>query len=74
MADKPYANIREILGDVIGARLIEVTHHDKEEFNETGLSYVALHFDNGLSLAFYTDADDDQKFLEIEDAANTDGD
>lgn len=67
------ANIREILGDVIGARLIEVTQHDKEEFNETGLSYVALHFDNGLSLTFYTDGDGDD-FLHIEDAANTDGD
>lgn len=52
MADDHYANIRDVqlLGPIIGARVVDVTQHDQEEFTETRQSYFVLHFDNGYSL------------------------
>lgn len=41
-----YANIREILGSLIGRVLVDITQHDKEEFDEEG-SFIQFHFDDG---------------------------
>lgn len=41
----------QLLGPLIGARCIEVTQHDPEEFDETGESRIYLHFDNGMTLS-----------------------
>lgn len=73
MPDDTYANIREILSDFIGTKLVEVTQHDEDEFKETGLSYIALHFDNGKTMTFYTDGSGPE-FLVVEDLADDDGD
>lgn len=47
MPDEVYSNIRQILGSLIGRRLVDITQHDKEEFEETQQSYIQFHFDNG---------------------------
>lgn len=52
--DTPYQNVRDadLLGPFIGAKVVEITQQDAEEFEETQQSYVALHFDNGSTLRF----------------------
>ncbi len=52
MATDGYVNIREILGELIGARVLDITQHDKEEFEATGESYIMLLFDNGCYAKF----------------------
>lgn len=51
MADEVYSNIRDILGAVIGRKLIDITQHDEDQFKETG-SFIQLHFDDGSYLRF----------------------
>lgn len=53
--DERYANIREILGRLIGCKVVDITQHDAEEFQETRQSRVELHFDNGETLRFLID-------------------
>lgn len=43
-----YSNIRQILGLVIGKKLVDITQHDKDEFRETGQSYIQFHFEDGI--------------------------
>ena len=57
MADDAYANIRDVLGRFIGATVVDITQHDRDEFLEEGLSYVELHFDTGATLGFQIDDD-----------------
>ena len=47
-----YANIRHenLLAPFIGQRVVEITQHDREEWEETKQSYFALHFENGYTL------------------------
>lgn len=54
-----YVNIRDIkwLGSFVGAKIVDITQHDEEEYKETGVSYVYLHFDNGGSLKFFIGED-----------------
>lgn len=47
-----YSNIRDIIGSLIGHRLVDITQQDPDEFEETGESYVMLHFDDGTYLKF----------------------
>jgi hypothetical protein len=44
--DAPYANIRQILGYLIGKRIVDVTQHDREDFDTEG-SYVMLLMEGG---------------------------
>jgi len=53
MTDEPYANIREILGHLIGRTLIEITQHDKEDFLNGEDSFVELMFNDGNTLKFF---------------------
>lgn len=48
-----YSNVRdpEMLGPLIGARVVDITQHDAEEYPDTG-SRIYLHFDNGMTLWF----------------------
>jgi hypothetical protein len=48
--EESYANIREILAPLLNQTVIEITQHDKEEWEEDGQSYVSLHFSNGYTL------------------------
>lgn len=47
MSEKPYATVRDILGNLIGQRLCEVTQHDEDEYARTKSPYVILHFETG---------------------------
>jgi len=44
-----HANIRSILGPLIGRKLLDITQHDNAE--EEG-SFIQLHFDDGSYLKF----------------------
>lgn len=55
-----YSNIRSLLGEFIGRRVVDITQHDEDEFKENGACYVALHFDNGGTITF--DITDDGGF------------
>lgn len=59
MADdgKVYSNIRdpELLGPVLGQRVVEITQHDAEDFAKTGESRIYLHFENGYTVSFPID-------------------
>jgi len=52
-AEKPYANIREILGELIGKRVEDVTQHDADEWAETKQSYIMLQFEGGVYVKFF---------------------
>ena len=54
MSDAPYANIRILLGTLIGQKLIDITQHDREEWEEDQESYVHLMFEDGSSVKFFT--------------------
>lgn len=45
-----YANVREIFQDFIGKRVLDITQHDKEEFQQTGKGYIMLMFEEGLMI------------------------
>jgi hypothetical protein len=47
-----YATIRQIIGSVIGRRIVDVTQQDKDEWEQTRQAYVMLHLDDGTSLKF----------------------
>lgn len=51
MADRPL-NVRDsdVLGQIIGRRVVDVTQHDEDEFQETKRAFVAIHFDNGMTV------------------------
>jgi hypothetical protein len=50
--DESYATIRDphLLGAILGATVLDVTQHDKEEFDEDGSCYFEIHFSNGVTL------------------------
>ena len=53
--EETYVTVRSerLLGPIIGAKVVDVTQHDEEEFAETGQAYVQVHFDNGMSVVFF---------------------
>lgn len=48
-----YANIRDILGEAVGARILDITQHDRDEWDADGRCYVMLLLDNGCYLKFF---------------------
>jgi hypothetical protein len=42
----------EFLGPLVGAKVVDVTQHDKAEWLVDGISFVMLHFDNGYTIRF----------------------
>jgi len=50
--EQQYATIRQIIGSVIGRRIVDVTQQDQDEWDETRQAYVMLHLDDGSSLKF----------------------
>lgn len=50
-----YSTIRQIIGTLIGHKLVDITQHDEQEWMETGVAYVMLMFDDGRTLKFYID-------------------
>jgi hypothetical protein len=51
--EETYANIRDILGHLVGKRIVDITQHDKEDFEADGRSFVCLMFDDGNTATFY---------------------
>lgn len=49
-----YSTIRDpdLLGPLVGQRVVDITQHDADEFEEEGRSYVAFHFENGMTVTF----------------------
>jgi hypothetical protein len=54
-----YANIREILGFLIGQKVVDITQEDKEDREAGRDSFVELLFENGATLKFFV-LDSDQ--------------
>lgn len=52
MAETDTGNIREILGRLIGKKLIDISQHDQEDL-KTLDSFIQLMFDDGCTLRFY---------------------
>lgn len=55
MADEPeeiYSNIRQILGWAIGQKIIDITQHDQDEWEETKQSYIMIMLENGKWMKF----------------------
>lgn len=56
--EEPYSNIRNIIGELIGKRVLEITQHDPEYFERTGRSFVDLMFESGDVLRIYVHGDE----------------
>jgi hypothetical protein len=52
MAGEPYATIREVLGSLIGRRVVDITQHDRDEWEAGEEAYVMLMFDDGSYVKF----------------------
>lgn len=57
MADEPkpdeiYSNIRQILNWAIGQKIVDITQHDKDEWEETKQAYVMIMLENGKWIKF----------------------
>jgi hypothetical protein len=52
--DESYANIRQegFLGKYIGKRLVDITQHDEDEYQQTQKAYVLLMFEEGMWIKF----------------------
>ncbi len=57
MSEPDYINIRQILGHLVGQRIVDVTQHDESEFTEDGKSYVMFMFDSGDTVKFFVGED-----------------
>lgn len=53
MGSGQFGNIRQILGVLIGKRVVDITQHDPEEFDETKQCFIQFHFDNGDYVKIY---------------------
>lgn len=51
--DEVYSTIRAIIGDAIGQTIVDITQHDREEWEADRRSYVALHLSGGGTLRFF---------------------
>ena len=51
--EEDYVTIRNILGEMVGKKLIEITQHDEETFKKTGRAFIDLMFDSGDFIRFY---------------------
>lgn len=56
-----YSTIRDVIGEIVGQSVVDVTQHDKEHWDQTGESFVEFLFANGATLRFVI-ADDESRF------------
>ncbi len=52
VADEAYSNIRQILGNAIGRRIVDITQHDKEDFDQDGKCFVMFMLEDGHYIRF----------------------
>lgn len=73
MADEEtrYANIRQILGHLIGRELMDITQHDEDEFRESGECFVCLMFKGGGTVTFLIDKSFSYGAVEDDEPLNT---
>jgi hypothetical protein len=53
VSEEVYANIRDLLGDYIGRTIVDITQHDKDEWELTRQSFVMFMFDDGKWVKFF---------------------
>ena len=63
--EESYANIRELLGNFIDKKIIDITQQDDDEYLDHKQSFVTLMFDNGSTLKFII-GDDGFEFFDVE--------
>jgi hypothetical protein len=51
--EEEYVNVRGFLGHLIGRTIVDVTQHDREEYEQTGEAYIMLMFNDGNYLKVY---------------------
>ena len=54
MAPEEYATVRSHLAEFVGLKLLEVTQHDQEYFQEHGIGFVDLMFEGGNILRIWS--------------------
>lgn len=47
-----YSTIRKVLGHMIGKRIVDVTQHDQEDWDERGESFIQLMLEDGSYVKF----------------------
>lgn len=60
----PYANIREHLGSLVGAQVLDVTQHDEADWLAGDPAYFMLMFSNGSVLKVEVWNDGRIKYME----------
>ncbi len=50
---EPYSTIREMLGELIGHTVVDITQHDQDEWERDGASYFMLMFEDGQTLKIF---------------------
>ncbi len=55
--DDVYSNIRQILGWAVGQKIVDITQHDADEFQEDRRCYVMLMLENGGHIKFFVGDD-----------------
>lgn len=49
------SNIRDVIGYLVGQRIIEITQQDDDEFVPGGPSQVLFHMEDGTTVRFWID-------------------
>lgn len=49
---RPYSNIRDFLGYLVGKRVVDITQQDKEDWEERGESFIQIMFEDGSFVQF----------------------
>lgn len=68
MEEEVYSNIRQILGHAIGQTIVDITQHDRDEFDEDGYSYVMLMLSHGGYIKFFIE---DSGFVDNDGASES---
>lgn len=57
LTGEPYANVRELLGALIGRRVLDVTQQDEADWLAGDEAHVMIMFDDGSWVRVYPDRD-----------------
>lgn len=53
MSEERYASIRDLLGEVVGQTIVDITQHDAEFFDRTGKTFIQFMLSSGDTLRIY---------------------
>lgn len=51
--EEDYSTVRDLVGEFIGKRVVDITQHDPDEWAEEQKAYVMLMFEDGTWLQFF---------------------